>query len=151
MVTDIAPVDLMLQRMGRLHRHRRGEGQSRRPEKLRSAYCYVAGVENWDEVPPKVAKGIENVYPRALLLRSLLALLGEGRWLRSGNNQFASRYCGACRAGVLPGRHAGGLLPDDCRKNWEDALRAADEGFQAERNEAQMRANAWLLAKPKKE
>ncbi len=103
MVTDIAPVDLMLQRMGRLHRHRRGEGQSRRPEKLRSAYCYVAGVENWDEVPPKVAKGIENVYPRALLLRSLLALLGEGRWLRSGNNQFASRYCGACRAGVLPG------------------------------------------------
>ena len=150
MVTDIAPVDLMLQRIGRLHRHRRGEGQSRRPEKLRSAYCYVAGVENWDEVPPKVAKGIENVYPRALLLRSLLALWAKGDGREAVTINLPHDIAGLVELVYSPGDMHGRLLPDDCRKNWEDALRAADEGLQAERNEAQMRANAWLLAKPKK-
>ena len=60
MVTDIAPVDLMLQRIGRLHRHRRGEGQSRRPEKLRSAYCYVAGVETGMRCPLKSRKELRT-------------------------------------------------------------------------------------------
>ena len=47
MITDVAPIDLLLQRMGRLHRHQRGVNQSHRPEKLRQARCYIVGVENW--------------------------------------------------------------------------------------------------------
>jgi len=47
LVTDAAPVDLVLQRMGRLHRHLRGGvGQLERPDRLRTARCLVTGV-NW--------------------------------------------------------------------------------------------------------
>ena len=67
MITDVAPIDLLLQRMGRLHRHQRGVNQSHRPEKLRQARCYIVGVENWKGAPPEISKGIEYVYPRALL------------------------------------------------------------------------------------
>lgn len=61
MITDVAPIDLLLQRMGRLHRHQRGVNQSHRPEKLRQARCYIVGVENWKGAPPEISKGIEYV------------------------------------------------------------------------------------------
>lgn len=81
MVTDIAPVDLVLQRMGRLHRHRRGDGQSDRPEATRIPTLYVTGVADWATVPPKPAKGMEAVYGTSPLLRSLAVLTGalDGR------------------------------------------------------------------------
>lgn len=40
LATDLCPMDLLLQRIGRLHRHRRA-----RPEKLRHARCLVMGAE----------------------------------------------------------------------------------------------------------
>ena len=74
MVTDIAPVDLVMQRVGRLHRHTRGAGESQRPTGLRTARCYVRGVEGWDGGVPRIARGIERVYPRATLLEALAVL-----------------------------------------------------------------------------
>ena len=74
MITDVAPIDLLLQRMGRLHRHERGENQGQRPEKLRQARCFITGIEDWATAPPKVNGGIEKVYHPAMLLRSLLSL-----------------------------------------------------------------------------
>ena len=44
MVSDIAPIDLLLQRMGRLHRHHRGDNESNRPEPLRQARLFLTGV-----------------------------------------------------------------------------------------------------------
>ncbi|MFF7589166.1 type I-E CRISPR-associated protein Cse1/CasA [Kitasatospora purpeofusca] len=74
LVTDLSPVDLMLQRMGRLHRHRRGEGQSGRPARLRTARCLVTGVD-WAAQPlPGPAKGSTSVYGRHHLLRSTAVL-----------------------------------------------------------------------------
>ncbi|WP_329367166.1 type I-E CRISPR-associated protein Cse1/CasA [Streptomyces sp. NBC_00669] len=73
LVTDLAPVDLMLQRMGRLHRHVRD-----RPPRLRTARCLVTGTE-WTSDPPSdpptPAKGTVGVYEgKHLLLRTLAAL-----------------------------------------------------------------------------
>ncbi|MBB6171325.1 CRISPR system Cascade subunit CasA [Nocardiopsis mwathae] len=73
MVTDLAPIDLILQRMGRLHRHRRGEGQCERPRRLRTARCLVTGAD-WTAGPPQPARGSTAVYPLYLLLRAAAVL-----------------------------------------------------------------------------
>lgn len=68
LVSDLCPVDLLLQRMGRLHRHTR-----ERPDRLRVARCLVAGVD-WAAEPPEPVRGSQIVYGRYPLLRSLAAL-----------------------------------------------------------------------------
>ncbi|MFJ5547993.1 type I-E CRISPR-associated protein Cse1/CasA [Streptomyces sp. NPDC093225] len=74
LVTDLAPVDLVLQRMGRLHRHPRGPGQEERPARLRMPRCLVTGVD-WEALPPEPTSGSVSVYGRHALLRSLAVLL----------------------------------------------------------------------------
>ncbi|MER7758207.1 type I-E CRISPR-associated protein Cse1/CasA [Streptomyces sp. NPDC097619] len=79
MVTDLAPVDLMLQRMGRLHRHPRPL-----PHRLRQARCLVTGTD-WQAAPPTPVSGTSAVYPgRFTLLRALAVLVPhlDGRPLR---------------------------------------------------------------------
>ena len=69
MVTDLCPMDLLLQRIGRLHRNQK---QDRfRPEKLRSARCYVVDAEDGE-----LDRGSRAVYGDWLLLRTR-ALLPE--------------------------------------------------------------------------
>jgi hypothetical protein len=70
MVTDLAPVDLVLQRMGRLHRHRRD-----RPAGLHAARCALTGVTDWHDTPVQACRGSRSVYGQHLLLRAA-ALLG---------------------------------------------------------------------------
>ncbi|MFC1420860.1 CRISPR-associated endonuclease Cas3'' [Streptacidiphilus sp. N8-3] len=70
LVTDLAPIDLLLQRMGRLHRHAR----DRRPERLGVPRCLVTGAD-WTVDPPAPVRGSEIVYGRHSLLRSLAVLL----------------------------------------------------------------------------
>ncbi|MEU1126071.1 CRISPR-associated helicase Cas3' [Streptomyces sp. NPDC005899] len=75
LVTDLCPADLLLQRMGRLHRHLRGgENQGERPERLRTARCLVTGVD-WAGPVPKPVRGSVAVYGAYALLRSAAALL----------------------------------------------------------------------------
>lgn len=74
LVMDVAPIDLMLQRMGRLHRHQRGEGEADRPLKLQSAHCYVRGIEEWKAGGPTFAKGVDYVYYPASLMEALTVL-----------------------------------------------------------------------------
>ncbi|MFI1522844.1 CRISPR-associated helicase Cas3' [Kitasatospora cineracea] len=79
LVSDVAPVDLLLQRVGRLHRHQRPT----RPAWLREARCLLTGVD-WSAPVPAPVRGSEAVYGRHALLRSLAVLhphLEEGRSL----------------------------------------------------------------------
>ncbi|WUX57731.1 CRISPR-associated helicase Cas3' [Streptomyces sp. NBC_01431] len=64
LVTDLAPVDLVLQRMGRLHRHPR-----LRPARLREPRCLVTGAD-WTASVPQPVRGSELVYGRHALLRA---------------------------------------------------------------------------------
>jgi CRISPR-associated endonuclease/helicase Cas3 len=68
LITDIAPMDLVIQRVGRLYRHER----SARPAKLSTAKCFITGVEDVAEC--KFTKLIEKIYNRYLLLNTLLLL-----------------------------------------------------------------------------
>jgi len=70
LVTDLCPVDLLLQRMGRLHRHLRGD----RPARLRTARCLVTGVDWTAEPAPMPVRGSRRVYGAYPLLRSLAVL-----------------------------------------------------------------------------
>jgi len=68
MITEMAPVDLLLQRAGRLHRHER-----KRPPGLESPGLWIIAPDFTDGVPD-FGKGTEWVYERHILLRSWLAL-----------------------------------------------------------------------------
>jgi len=59
-ITDLAPMDLLLQRIGRLHRHARS-----RPAKLCKPLCFITGMDN-----DNFEKGLDSVYHKYLLNRT---------------------------------------------------------------------------------
>lgn len=62
MITDLCPMDLLLQRIGRLHRHPIHDGI--RPDILKRPKCYVLEVGDYAE------EGRKSVYDRLLLMRT---------------------------------------------------------------------------------
>ncbi|WP_460783614.1 CRISPR-associated helicase Cas3' [Microbacterium tumbae] len=73
LVSDLAPIDLLLQRSGRMHRHDRPE----RPRPLREPRLVLTGA-SWDAGAPDFDGGSERVYGRAVLLRTAAVLHGRG-------------------------------------------------------------------------
>ena len=72
MVTEMAPADLLLQRIGRLHRHERD-----RPRGLETPQVFVSSPEIVDGVP-RFDPGTEAVYDEHVLLRSWMVLESRG-------------------------------------------------------------------------
>lgn len=72
LVTDIAPIDLVIQRIGRLHRHQRPD--SDRPLAVREPVVLIRGIESLDPVPV-LEGGTAAVYDPKLLLAGLAVLL----------------------------------------------------------------------------
>jgi CRISPR-associated endonuclease/helicase Cas3 len=64
LITDICPMDLLLQRIGRLHRHNRS-----RPQNFKSARCLIMGVEG-----DYFEGGTKAVYGEYLLMRTKATL-----------------------------------------------------------------------------
>ncbi len=52
LVTDICPMDLLLQRIGRMHRHEKHDAD--RPESLKQAQCIVMGTEEFEKASEKI-------------------------------------------------------------------------------------------------
>lgn len=70
MVSDLAPIDLLLQRLGRLHRHQRS-----RPAAVSVPRCVVTGVEDWAGAPVRAVSGSRVVYGELQLLQAAAELL----------------------------------------------------------------------------
>lgn len=70
LITDMCPVDLLIQRIGRVHRH---AGRTR-PRPVSGPVCYVTGVREWAADPPLPVPDSEAVYGRHHLLRSIAAV-----------------------------------------------------------------------------
>lgn len=69
MVSDLAPIDLLFQRSGRMHRH---EGRQR-PEALGRPQLYVCGLHG-DTPDGPDPKAVESVYMPLVMLRTALVL-----------------------------------------------------------------------------
>lgn len=74
LVTDMAPMDLLIQRMGRMHRHQRPEAD--RPANLRTPRTLIRGIRNYDghTAAPDWDCGTAAIYDPAILLASLAIL-----------------------------------------------------------------------------
>ncbi|GAA1291868.1 CRISPR-associated helicase Cas3' [Saccharothrix xinjiangensis] len=71
LISDLAPVDLLLQRIGRLHRHdRRG-----RPAKLADPQAVITGFDARGVTAPGFLGSSEAIYGRYLLLRTAALVL----------------------------------------------------------------------------
>ncbi len=131
MVTDLAPADLLLQRIGRLHRHSR----SVRPAKVAEPCCVIVGVKDWAAVPPALEKGSAVVYGEYSLLRSLIALEKhlDGRqpvMLPTDIPRLVEATFG--EPAVFPAA-------------WSEAMDAARREWKTERAEKEERAKTFLL------
>jgi CRISPR-associated helicase Cas3/CRISPR-associated endonuclease Cas3-HD len=134
LVTDLAPVDLLLQRMGRLHRHQRGP----RPEQLQRARCLITGVD-WAASPPAPVRGSVAVYGLYVLLRSL-AVLGphltgsrEPLRLPAAISPLVQRAYGDEEVGPQP---------------WAEAIGRARDAHQAKIMKQRRDADAFRIAPP---
>ncbi|MBH5337627.1 CRISPR-associated helicase Cas3' [Streptomyces pactum] len=130
LVTDLAPVDLLLQRMGRLHRH-----PSLRPGRLATPRCLVTGVD-WRASPPLPDAGSRAVYPGDwTLLRSLAALTphldGTPVRLPQDIGPLVQRAYGDEPLGPAA---------------WAEAVTGAEERHRALLAEKRRRADGFLLA-----
>lgn len=72
MVSDLAPVDLLLQRSGRLHRH--AENDESRPPSLSSPTLWISEAPLDADAMPVFDRGDATVYEPHILLRTWLAL-----------------------------------------------------------------------------
>ncbi|MQS08890.1 CRISPR-associated helicase Cas3' [Streptomyces alkaliphilus] len=150
LVTDLAPVDLLLQRMGRLHRHERGgPGQTERPAALRVARCLVTGADGLCDptAPPEPPRGSVMVYGKHALLRSAAAL-----WPHSVGPKGSQEPDGG--GGPLPIRLPADIAPlvraaygDDPLgpPGWREAMEEAWEHHLARLSDQRGKASAFLL------
>lgn len=129
MITDLAPIDLVLQRLGRLHRHARPD----RPAPLREPKCFLSGCD-WTVDPPNPVSGSKAIYGEAYLLRSLAVL--HDRW----------------GGGIVLPDDIGGLVRDGYDAEtppgpaaWADQVRQADARAEETQRQSARKATTFLL------
>jgi len=70
LITDMCPIDLLFQRIGREHRH----PAINRPKLMKDAQVVVTGYQDRPDAPPQVPRGSRTVYGEHLLWRTAAAL-----------------------------------------------------------------------------
>ena len=140
MITDFAPVDLVLQRMGRLHRHDSRSSSERTPA-YRKPVCYVRGVETFGsyDAAPDFPYGSKAVYEPKILFSSYAQLLPrfDGEPIRIPAD-----------ISPLVQKSYQKSMSDEIPKSWAgDYVRAEQEYLQNQKN-AITRASNYLLRVP---
>ncbi|WP_257210536.1 CRISPR-associated helicase Cas3' [Actinomyces ruminis] len=135
LVTDLAPVDLVLQRMGRLHRHTRP-----RPPRLATPTCYIDWLPTTGTSKPSLEGGAEAIYGEHDMLLSAAALhsVVDG----SGVVTVPDDVHGLIEAVYGDGAN----VPSA----WQDALTQARDAYAQELQNKQNAARAFLLEEPER-
>lgn len=138
LVSDIAPVDLIIQRIGRVHRHR--DLGVTRPPGLATPRVLVfgAGVPDESAPPPVFPAGVAAVYGDSRLLAGAL-LLGRAARTRGGvtSPDDVARLVDLAYSGTPD-------VPQAWRERWDRARREEDERDERRRH----RADALLIPPP---
>jgi hypothetical protein len=150
-VTDVAPIDLLLQRMGRLHRHARWDAENARPKALRVPRCLITGVTDWLVEPPHLDRGVTAVYPEAWLWRSIAALRGQAD--DQGQRRIdlpddIALLVEAVYENAMPRGDTTGveeLAPLSLPASWSDEMQRADETLRREVERKRFDAKTFLL------
>lgn len=131
LISDLAPLDLLFQRIGRLHRHQRGPGQSARPDAVRTPRVLISGVD-WETEPPTPSRAFRSIYAPYVLLRTLFEL--RGRNILRVPDDVASLVQAVYRQqGEVPAE-------------WSGALAESHSSLRIEQDDRARRAEAYLLA-----
>ena len=123
LITDLAPMDLLLQRIGRTHRH----AGVRRPDAVDRPRVVVTGLYPRGDAPPEFPRAAEAIYGRYLLLRTAaLVCAGAGeRWSIPGQvPRLVAQVYDADRQ-VVPVTWA--EAERQARADWEDRQRTRTE------------------------
>lgn len=135
LVTDLAPIDLLLQRAGRLHRHTREA--SARPAPVRTPRLVVTGMARRAGQAPRFPRGSVFVYSEYLLLRTAALVCeaadGDGWSIPEQVPALVSR---------------GYSDTDTVPEPWREALETAHRVWHAEQNTRRACAEGFLLAGP---
>jgi CRISPR-associated endonuclease/helicase Cas3 len=133
-VSDIAPVDLVLQRAGRLHRHARGP----RPEAVAKARIWLIEAGNKDGLPD-FGRPSEYIYAPFVLLRSYLVLKEAKEALRLPDDleRFVEQVYGSETLQTPPG--------------WQAALDEAERELREEQRAQRMKAKGLMIYRPNDE
>lgn len=134
LVTDLAPIDLVLQRMGRLHRHERS-----RPARLAASTCYVDHLPQADADVPRLEHGAAAIYggQDMLLSAAVLNQVIDGRGTVTVPDDVQDLIEGVYGAGAaVPPR-------------WQEALDEARRDKELKDREKDRGAQAFLLEEPK--
>lgn len=129
LITDIAPIDLIIQRIGRVHRHERPA--SDRPASLHEAQMFIRGVNLSSEVP-EFDGGAKAIYGQKLLLATMAKL---PEVLRRPDDV----------APLVRAVYSDDLqVPSAWEETWQDACAEAAK----ERSNAKDRANTFRFPSP---
>ncbi|MFE0687209.1 CRISPR-associated helicase Cas3' [Streptomyces xiamenensis] len=140
LVTDLAPVDLLLQRIGRLHRH---DGV-RRPDRLAEPRVVVTGVTALDSGVPRFPGVSEAVYGRFLLLRSAAQVRQALNGPQAGDGAAGWRVPGRVPELVATGYETSdAALPP----RWREAAETARMKWEATERQRAETASASLLTR----
>lgn len=132
MVSEIAPIDLVLQRMGRLHRHSRW-----RPPALESPLFIVfCDAERVGPPPESFGRSIEYVYARYILLRTWLVLRQHKEIVLPNEIETLVEAVYGSPAAVYD-------------KEWDSALRSAKQQLEHAQRESEGEASKLLICGPK--
>lgn len=136
LITDLAPIDLVLQRLGRLHRHQRGRDHNERPEKVRVARAFVTGVDLSGVEPELEPAASQHVYGAYPLLRAAAVL-----WPR-----FGSRITLPEDIPVLVQRGYGSEVIEPA--SWREVVDDARQRWQEKTRTREHKAKQFQIAEP---
>ena len=129
MLSEIAPIDLLLQRCGRLHRHLRS-----RPSGLEKPAFVVLADAYTNEAPPEnFGQDIESVYERYVLLRTWLALRARSEIKLPDDIEVLVE-------------EVYGLDTREHDEEWKNALSASEAHMQEAQKESRGKASRLLVA-----
>lgn len=141
MFSDVAPVDVLIQRMGRLHRH--PLPASVRPANSKQPKFTIFGIDAQPSLqanPPEFPKGAEFIYGKFALLTTCLALLHHANAV--GPMVTAPDHVATLIEEKEPKRHQ---VP----QSWMPTLRAACVEERTKRGSQQQRARDFQLPQPR--